>query len=163
MHSIIKSLQHGLNSIRLLENMQLLTRGYVKKVAVHEVPLDISPSSIKRALKAHNIPFDDGHACIAIQCTICAKLSKIPNESKVHINKTTGAFICACNYAGEWEEIRQSFSAKNMKCKSARDSKMLEDMSELETYLAKVKTETVIVNTLSNDLQSQIIRNFDLK
>lgn len=138
-------------------------RWYVKKVSVHEIPSDISTVSLKRTLKAHSISFEDGPTCLATLCTICAKLNKNPDDSRIYINKTTGAFICACNYAGQWNELKQSFNAKNTKCKTARDSAMLEDMDRLKSYIKETNKATVTVNTLSMAEQTEILGKFELK
>lgn len=143
--------------------MHLQRRWYVKKVSVHEIPSDISTVSLKRTLKAHSISFEDGPTCLATLCTICTKLNKNPDDSRMYINKTTGAFICSCNYAGQWNELKQSFDAKNTKCKTARDSAMLEDMDRLKTYIRETNKATVIVNTLSMAEQTEILEKFELK
>ncbi|XP_046410107.1 mitochondrial DNA helicase isoform X1 [Neodiprion virginianus] len=62
---------------------------------------------IKKVIKTAALNYVDGHACITMDCPICAG-AKRKDQPKVFINKTTGFFLCDnCRHSGPWSIIEK--------------------------------------------------------
>lgn len=82
------TLQLVINRGRRLKFDWVKTRGFHK--VADEVPAT-SLVQIRKVFRLKNVPIQEGHACIAINCPICKP--KKPSEFNVFVNKATGKLL----------------------------------------------------------------------
>ncbi|BET00002.1 chromosome 10 open reading frame 2 [Nesidiocoris tenuis] len=67
----------------------------------------VSVSQIKQKLTKCGHIFEEGHACLILDCFLCGQAN-----SKLYINKVTGDFICfICRKSGVWSQLEPHLSA----------------------------------------------------
>lgn len=81
----------------------------------------VTTTEIRQYLRAHGIPFQDGHSCLRAPSPFVVS-SDIKNEKKdaptsfcLFIDKTTGHFLCMTSLAeGSWEDLQASVEGRGM-------------------------------------------------
>ncbi|XP_015127160.1 twinkle protein, mitochondrial isoform X2 [Diachasma alloeum] len=130
----------------------------------NEVSSGLSPASsgsIKTTLRQHNVNFQEGHACIVINCPICD--SGKQNDAKLYINKTTGLFVCPnCRHTGPWDVLSRVIgpkkSAKTVDLKAIKQTLHIEeDFSGKWTSLVESCQN---ISELSEDSYNNLITNY---
>ncbi|XP_036026372.1 twinkle protein, mitochondrial isoform X1 [Onychomys torridus] len=84
-----------------------------------EVPVSpVTTTEIRQYLRAHGIPFQDGHSCLRAPSPF-AESSDIKNQKDstasfcLFIDKTTGHFLCMTSLAeGSWEDFQASVEGR---------------------------------------------------
>lgn len=51
---------------------------------------NITTSTMKKELNSQRLQYDEGHACISIECILCGMIGSQSKNTKLYINKTTG-------------------------------------------------------------------------
>ncbi|XP_044587210.1 twinkle protein, mitochondrial [Cotesia glomerata] len=118
------TLQLFINRRRKLKFDWIKTRGFHK--VADEVPAT-SLVQIRKVFRLKNVPIQEGHACIAINCPICKP--KKASEFNVFVNKATGYFMCqSCRHTGTWDNLIQFLDSKKPEdFKKLKDSLCIED------------------------------------
>lgn len=132
-----------------------LLRTY-KTVPFEDIP-EVSPTKIRAFLKKHAVAFEDGHTGFLIACPKCHKGGK-SSATQVHINKTTGTFICACcKRIGQWDQFEGFLAAKRTKKDDA--GKEAQQINEL---VSDVQKNTISVASLKKEVLSDVLKTFQL-
>lgn len=84
-----------------------------------EVPvLPVTATEIRQYLRAHGIPFQDGHSCLRAPSPFVGA-SQLKDQTSattsfsLFINKTTGRFLCMTSLAeGSWEDFQASVEGR---------------------------------------------------
>ncbi|XP_059517106.1 twinkle mtDNA helicase isoform X2 [Myotis daubentonii] len=84
-----------------------------------EVPvLPVTATEIRQYLRAHGIPFQDGHSCLRAPSPFLGA-SQLKDQTgaatsfSLYINKTTGRFLCMTSLAeGSWEDFQASVEGR---------------------------------------------------
>lgn len=87
-----------------------------------EVPvLPVTTTEIRQYLRAHGIPFQDGHSCLRAPSPFLGASSPLQDQTtggaatafSLFINKTTGRFLCMTSLAeGSWEDFQASVEGR---------------------------------------------------
>lgn len=101
-----------------------------------EVPvLPVTATEIRQYLRAHGIPFQDGHSCLRAPSPF-VKALELKDQSgatasfSLFIDKTTGRFLCMTSLAeGSWEDFQASVEGRG---DGAREGILLGEAPEAE-------------------------------
>ncbi|XP_005885396.1 PREDICTED: twinkle protein, mitochondrial isoform X2 [Myotis brandtii] len=84
-----------------------------------DVPvLPVTATEIRQYLRAHGIPFQDGHSCLRapspfLGASQLKDQTGAPTSFSLYINKTTGRFLCMTSLAeGSWEDFQASVEGR---------------------------------------------------
>ncbi|XP_021007098.1 twinkle protein, mitochondrial isoform X1 [Mus caroli] len=110
-----------------------------RKEALPALEIPVSPvttTEIRQYLRAHGIPFQDGHSCLRAPSPFVVS-SDIKNEKKdaptsfcLFIDKTTGHFLCMTSLAeGSWEDLQASVEGRG---DGAKEGVLLREGPEAE-------------------------------
>ncbi|EDL41944.1 twinkle mtDNA helicase isoform 1 [Mus musculus] len=110
-----------------------------RKEALPALEMPVSPvttTEIRQYLRAHGIPFQDGHSCLRAPSPFVVS-SDIKNEKKdaptsfcLFIDKTTGHFLCMTSLAeGSWEDLQASVEGRG---DGAKEGVLLREGPEAE-------------------------------
>lgn len=96
----------------------------------------VTTTEIRQYLRAHGIPFQDGHSCLRAPSPFVVS-SDIKNEKKdaptsfcLFIDKTTGHFLCMTSLAeGSWEDLQASVEGRG---DGAKEGVLLREGPEAE-------------------------------
>ncbi|XP_066210755.1 twinkle mtDNA helicase isoform X1 [Saccopteryx leptura] len=84
-----------------------------------EIPvLPVTATEIRQYLRAHEIPFQDGHTCLRasspfLRDSQLKDQTDAPTSFSLFINKTTGRFLCMTSLAeGNWEDFQASVEGR---------------------------------------------------
>lgn len=101
-----------------------------------EVPvLPVTATEIRQYLRAHGIPFQDGHSCLRAPSPFVKALqlkdqTGAPASFSLFIDKTTGRFLCMTSLAeGSWEDFQASVEGRG---EGAREGVLLGEAPEAE-------------------------------
>ncbi|XP_021059459.1 twinkle protein, mitochondrial isoform X1 [Mus pahari] len=110
-----------------------------RKEALPALEIPVSPvttTEIRQYLRAHGIPFQDGHSCLRAPSPFVVA-SDIKNQKKdaptsfcLFIDKTTGHFLCMTSLAeGSWEDLQASVEGRG---DGAKEGVLLREGPEAE-------------------------------
>ncbi|XP_063986389.1 mitochondrial DNA helicase isoform X2 [Diachasmimorpha longicaudata] len=130
----------------------------------NEVTPGLSPASsgrIKTTLRQYNVNFQEGHACIVINCPICDSYKH--HDTKLYINKTTGLFVCPkCRYTGLWDVLSRIIgpqkSAKNVDLAAIKQTLHIEE-DFTEKWINSMESCQKI-SELSENSYNELITNY---
>ncbi|XP_011315121.1 twinkle protein, mitochondrial [Fopius arisanus] len=120
-----------------------------------------SSGSIRTILRQNNVNFQEGHACIVINCPICGYCKQ--NDAKLYINKTTGLFVCPkCRHSGSWDILSHVIgpkkSAKPVDMKTVKQTLHIED-DFTEKWLNLIES-CQNISELSENIYNDLLTNY---